>query len=243
MQWFIPQAFIKLITQFSAHKNGWLIIDDTLIAKIYAKLIEGIEKHFDSSTRRYMHGYTIVVLAWTNGKTTVPLDFEFWFSKDVVSPDNYFTKIQLAKKLIERIIEVIEVKGVLLDGLYASEDMMQFLNHLDVRFEMRMNSNRVIASSDGHKSPLRKNLLFKMFRNQHSKTVQSNWKGIKLYFTAGLRINKNGEKSIVFLVSNWDASSNAHVKTYALRWYIEMLFRTSKQYLELQHCSSRSFES
>ena len=205
MQWFIPQAFIKLITQLSAHKNGWLIIDDTLIAKIYAKLIEGIEKHFDSSTKRYMHGYAIVVLAWTNGKTTIPLDFEFWFSK--------------------------------------SEGMVKFLNHLDVRFEMRMHSNRVIASSDGHKSPLRKNLLFKMFRNQHSKTVQANWKGIKLYFTAELRINKNGEKSIVFLVSNWDASSNAHVKTYALRWYIEMLFRTSKQYLELQHCSSRSFES
>lgn len=88
-----------------------------------------------------MHGYAIVVLAWTNGKTTIPLDFEFWFSKDVVSPDNYFTKIQLAKKLIERIIEVIEVKGVLLDGLYASEDMMQFLNNLGVRFEMRMHSN------------------------------------------------------------------------------------------------------
>lgn len=79
-----------------------------------------------------------------------------------------------------------------------------------------------------------------MFRNQHSKTIQASWKGINLNFTAELRINKNGEKGIVFFV---EALSNVHVKTYALCWRIEMMFRTCKQYLGLQHCSSRGFES
>lgn len=238
----IPKAFIELVIQLSVRTKGWLIIDDTLIAKIYAKLIEGVESHFDSSTRRNLHGYSTVVLAWTNGKITIPLDFEFWFSKDLVQPDTYLTKIQIAQNLIKKIIECIEVKGVLLDGLYASEEMINFLNTLGIRFEMRMHSNRIITLSNGEKVKLRNTQSLKMNRNQHSKTICAIWKDMKLYFTAELRINKHGEKSIVFIVSNWETSSNEHIKTYAMRWPIEMIFRTSKQYLGLQHCISRSLE-
>jgi len=238
----IPYAFIELVKQYSIKKKGWLIIDDTLIAKIYAKLIEGIESHFDSSTRKKLHGYSVVVIAWTNGKITIPLDFEFWFSKDLVAPDVYLKKTQIAQMLIKKITKVIEIKGVILDGLYASEEMINFLNKSQIRFEMRMHSNRVIDLPGGKKVQLKKAHLLKMYKNQHSKTIYTTWKNIPLYFTAELRENKNGERSIVFIVSNWEATSNEHIKTYAMRWPIEMIFRTSKQYLGLQHCTSRSIE-
>jgi len=238
----IPYAFIELVKQYSIKKKGWLIIDDTLIAKIFAKSIEGIESHFDSSTRRNLHGYSAVVLAWTNGKITIPLDFEFWFSKDLVQPDAYFTKIQIAQSLIKKIIEVIEIKGILLDGLYASKEMIRFLNKSQIRFEMRMHSNRVITLPNNEKVKLKNTRHLKMYKNQHAKTIRAIWKDIQLYFTAELRKDKHGKKSIVFIVSNWDAPSSQHVKTYAMRWPIEMIFRTSKQYLGLQHCMSRSIE-
>jgi hypothetical protein len=39
-------------------------------------------------------------------------------------------------------------------------------------------------------------------RNEHSRTVRAWWSGIEFYFTAELRIDKNGDKSAVLMVSN-----------------------------------------
>lgn len=236
--------FLKdLIYKLSMKRLGWLIIDDTLINKLYAKYIEGIEKHFDSSDKSYRQGFSAVVLAWTNGKKTIPLDFEFWFSKELVGAERYRKKIQIAQFLIKKVIESeIEFKGVILDGLYASRDMIKFLNNLGIIFEMRMHSNRVITLPDGKKIALKDLTLLRMTRNQHSKTIRALWHGIELYFTSELRIDKTGKKSIVFIVSNWEAKSSEHVRIYSLRWAIEMFFRAGKQYLGLQHCTARSIE-
>lgn len=238
----IPQALKSLIHRLSVKKKGWLIIDDTLISKLYAKYIEGVDDHFDSSIKRCIRGFSAVVIAWTNGKTTIPLDFEFWFNKEIVTPEQYLTKIQIAQILIKKMIGSIEFKGVILDGLYASNDMIKFLNSVGIRFEMRMHSNRIIVLEDGTKMALKKLPLLWMRRNQKSKTIRGFWRGIELYFTAESRVDKNGEKSVVFIVSNWEAQSSEHVRIYGMRWAIEMLFRTGKQSLGLQHCTARSLE-
>ena len=58
------------------------------------------------------------------------------------------------------------------------------------------------------------------------------------FFTAFRRINKAGEVSTVFLISNYKASARQHVRAYEIRWVIEKFFRTAKQYLGFQDCQS-----
>lgn len=236
-----PELLIDIVCKFSATRKGWLIIDDTLITKSFAEFLEGAERHFNTAIGRSERGLSVVTISWSDGEITIPLSFEFWVSKDLLG-EQYRTKIELAKTLISSMIGVIEFEGVIMDGLYASKEMMLFLNDLNINFDMRMASNRVITLDNGKKTKLRDLSALKMSRNERSKTIFSNWNGIEVYLTAELRINKRGEKSVVFIVSNWKALPKKHVQVYAIRWKTEMFYRTSKQYLGLQQCSSRAIE-
>ena len=234
-----PKLLIDMVRHFSSFRKGWLVIDDTLIAKLFAKFIEGLDLHYNSAIGRCEKGLCAVTIAWTDGKITIPLDFEFWLSKDILDKD-YLTKIQLAQILIKKLIETIEFEGVILDGLYASAEMIKFLNELNIKFEMRMHSNRIITTRNGRKIKLSNLRELKMRRNERSRSMLAQWKGINLYFTAELRIDKNGEKSIVYIVSNWEAPSKVHVATYAMRWVTEKFYRTSKQSLGLRDSGTRA---
>ena len=76
-------------------------------------------------------------------------------------------------------------------------------------------------------------------KNEKSKVLLGNWKNIELYFVCTLRINKHGEKTIVFLVSNIKAAARDYVIEYDKRWIIEVMIRTSKQKLGISECQAR----
>jgi len=235
---FIKDELIDLARTHSSLKSGNLILDDTLISKIYAKLIEGIDYNFNSATGKSEMSLCAVVLAWSNANVTIPLNFEFCFSKDIAG-ERYQTKIVIAKSLILDLIGKIDFDCIVMDGLYASEDMMLSLIDGNLKFSMRMPNNRIIDLGNGTKVKLREVKALKLNRNERSKSVKLFWRGIPLYITAELRIDKNGERSVVYIASNWEAPSKLYIATYKSRWPIEMVFRTSKQSLGLQECSAR----
>ena len=119
---------------------------------------------------------------------------------------------------------------------------MEFLNSRGITFEMRMASNRVITVGNGKKIKIKDLKSLRPQRNARSRTQAVFWNGLRVYITSEIRINKRGEKSVVFLVSNYEALLKNHVRAYKLRWKIEMIFRTSKQSLGLEECSSRSLK-
>ena len=76
-----PQIFAEL-TRFYAKENpGWLIIDDTSLAKEFARWIECLTDIYDTIMRRERCGIAIVVVAWSNGIVTIPIDFRYWYKK------------------------------------------------------------------------------------------------------------------------------------------------------------------
>ena len=58
--------------------EGWLIVDDVLIPKPYAKLIAFCGWDFDHALRRNVFGLRVVFVVWCNGWLTVPLGFYVW---------------------------------------------------------------------------------------------------------------------------------------------------------------------
>ena len=218
---------------------GWLIIDDTLVEKLFAKCLSLIGYHKDTSSGSTTKGYCIVVIAWTNNWVTIPLALTYWTPKKV-QLEGYKTKIQLSQELIAAYYNPEYCVGVLLDGLYASREMMDFLNAREINYEMRMASNRVITLGNGEKVKIRDLSTLRPQRNARSRTQKLNWNGLDVFITSQIRINRHGERSIVFLVSNYEANSKSHVEAYDRRWKIEMIFRTVKQHLGLEECSSKS---
>jgi hypothetical protein len=58
--------------------RGYLIIDDTVLAKPFATAIEGLAWVFSSQEQKPVYGLSVVLLIWTNGTLRIPLGMRLW---------------------------------------------------------------------------------------------------------------------------------------------------------------------
>lgn len=229
-----------LANQFFHNEPLYLIIDDTLIEKMYSRLIEGTSDNYDSSNHSMYRSLCSVVAMVTNGQWALPVDHRLWVSKEFIQSAAYATKTDLAKELIRLATQTIKIKCVVLDGLYATAHLISWLNENNINFEMRFHSNRMITIGD-KKVAIKDFFVSRINGKKTCRTVKGSWSGIpNLYFTAVKRENKRGEIQIVYQVSNYKAEPRQHVRTYSYRWNIEKFFRTAKQKLGLKDCQSRN---
>jgi len=232
------EELIKVAYQVLRGKRWYMIIDDTIIDKIYSKEIEGACDNYDSSARKSYRSLCSVVAVLTDGKRTIPIAEDLWISKEF-TPNEYRKKWEIAYNLLVQLKKLTPIYMLVADGLYATENMIRSCNNLGMLFEMRFHSNRVITYN-GIVAQIRDLQALSLTGRRTIRTKRGYWKGMVLYFTSVKRVNKNGSYSIVYQVSNYSASAAQHVSNYGFRWNIEMFFRTAKQHLGLQHCQVRS---
>ena len=236
-----PQIMLAIVSHFSKHSKGWFIIDDTCIGKPYAKLLEGLALIYNSCLGHSEKGYSLVILCWSNGNITIPIAFQWWFPKELLSKKDYQTKIELARNLFTTYIPKVDISHVLFDGLYCSKKLLRFLNEHLIPFECRIASNRRVKINN-IEAPLKEHPHLKIQRNQRSRTVIGTWDGILLSLTIHKRKGRDGEYMYVYQASNRNLPSQEHIKSYEQRWEIEKMFRTMKQYLGLLQCQSKAIE-
>lgn len=145
------EELIKIAQTIFKGGRIFLIVDDTLIAKIFSTLIEGVGDNFDSADKTTYKSLCSVVAMLTDGKIAIPITQAFWTSKEL-NPTNYKTKTELAQDLTLEIYELIDISMVIADGLYATQLMMQWLIDKKILFEMRFHSNRVVEINGSNKS-------------------------------------------------------------------------------------------
>jgi SRSO17 transposase len=231
------EMLIQLARLHFADKKISLVLDDTIISKIYSKYIEGSCDNYDSAKGIKYRSLCSVTAVLTDGRIAMPIAQELWISEEF-STGSYKKKFELALDLIARIKSNIDIDMVLADGLYATTDCIKALVQRGIFFEMRFHSNRVIEWK-GLKSPIRdlKALQLKGRRCQRTRLAQ--WKGMLLHFTSVKRFTKRGKEIITYQVSNRNLPADRHTQFYSQRWCIEEFFRTAKQYLGLNDCRSR----
>ncbi len=222
------------------NKDLYLVLHDTFIEKMYSVAIEGTSDNRDHSNGTVYRSLCSIVAMITDGKSGIAIDHRLWASKEVVQI-SYKSKTELAQDLIESITARIAVKLVIMDGLYATESLIQWLSSANIFFEMRFHSNRRLKSSDGNTFVIRDCPGLKLKGRKKSVTITAYWKNISLFFTAVKRKAKDGYV-VLYQVSNYSTSSAHHKLLYSYRWNIEMFFRTAKQYLKLQDCQSRKLK-
>lgn len=241
----IMEVLLNLVAKYQTPENpGYLIIDDTCIAKPYGKLMHGLEYVFSSLLGRTIKGYSYLFLVWTNGEITIPLKFVQWVPEDLCEEGAYRKKTEMARQLIRQAHKNAPCKKVLLDGLFQSKLMMMFLNSLGFDFYMRIPRSRTVSTTLGEKPiRLKDHKHFRLKGNQRSKTWKGFVKDQACYITAEKRKKKNGDYETVYIVSNRrHHSPKIIIAIYEMRWYIEKFFRTAKQSLGLQQCQARSVE-
>lgn len=245
-----PESIVELnlfllslaITHSKFKEDGYLIVDDTALAKTFAKILEGLGLVHDSSESNTITGYKIVVLCWTNRVVTIPLACAFWLPEESKFKP-YKTKLDLARELIDIYKNKIDYKAILLDGLYASAEIMNFLEENKIIYYMRLPRNRKVkASPNSIEFKIGDNLAFRLKGNTRSKSFVAYFGEKMRYVTAQKRRKRSGGYETVYIISNEKVDSAKAILIYAIRWAIEKLFRTTKQILGLSDCLARSLQ-
>jgi hypothetical protein len=241
------EELIALAKEHFGMNKVHVIIDDSIIQKIHSQYIAGSSDNYDPVAKKVHRSLCTVVAMITDGTTALPVAHKLWINREFTSEDEYQTKVQIAQELIENLREKVDIKIVLMDGLYATGDMVQWLNKRGISFEMRFHSNRRVAlDENNHKATVivRDCKELKLIGKKSCKTIKAFWKGQSVYITAVKRYQKeDGSLRIVYQISNVPMVARKHAKIYDLRWPVEKFFRLGKQRLGLTECQSRKKSS
>jgi hypothetical protein len=101
-------------------ERGYLIIDDTVMAKPFATVIEGLAWVYSSQDHRSVYGLSLVLLVWTNGTVRLPLGMRLWHKG---GPSKYVLALELLSYARNR--WRCRPEYVLFDAWYPSKALLQ----------------------------------------------------------------------------------------------------------------------
>lgn len=213
LQNFILRTFGKL-------QGGYLIIDDTVISKQFAKKIENLAWIFDSKIKKSILGINMVMIAWSNGKITIPLAFKVYQKK------NGKTKIDLAIELLEYAKKLkIKPKFVTFDSWYTAAKVFKKTEECKWIFVTQLKKNRKLNGV-----PVR-SIYSNPYWQKQGKLVS----GIKVL------VVRHGKK--YFATNDLSLSKKELLSAYKQRWEIETIFKALHSKLGLDKCQSRKLNS
>ncbi len=201
---------------FGKLSDGWLIIDDTVISKTFAKKIENLAWVYDSKIGKSIIGLNFIALIWSNGKINVPIGIRIY------KPKSGKTKMDLAVELLE-LAKRLKIRPIYVafDSWYASGKFMKTIRKYRWHFITRLKPNRIFNGVQ----------LRDIARNPY-------WimEG-KLSGGQKVIVVRNGKK--YFAASNLKLSKQELLAQYKSRWEIETVFRMLHSKLGIDQCESR----
>jgi len=230
------------LTLFQSNDKLYLLLDDTLVKKIFSRYMEGAGRFYDMKAGRRVMGYKLLVAALTNGVHTIPIAGEFLFAPELLK-DPIQSKDTIIQCMINIALRLFPDRKIIVvaDGAFATVTLLQWCIENKISIEVRMHSNRKVMYK-GDCIAVRDIKTLQPRGRQMSRTISVLWKGMQLWITASRRINKHGSESVIFQAATYQAKPTIHTKNYKIRWNIEKMFRTVKQSLGLEACSARKIE-
>jgi len=240
----------KVKSDIKGDPNGYIIFDDTVIDKGYARKIESAQKQYSGNAHGIVYGIGVVNCLYVNSKTG-----ECWIIDWRIFDPSKDQKTKL-QHVMEMFDSVIDEKGlpfstVLMDSWYAT---MEIMRHIDSRkkfFYCPLKSNRSVDDSDG------------TGKSSYRHVDSLAWSDEELKFGKIVKLHKfPGDKKLrLFRVANtnrtdWvvtnefpeekSGGNNSHRNTAetvgkicAIRWKIEQYHREVKQTLGMEKCQCR----
>jgi len=202
---------------FGNLSGGYLIIDDTAINKQFAKYIENLSWVFDSKIGKCILGLNLVMIAWSNGKITIPLAIK------VYQKSNGKTKIDLALELIEWARKLgFKPDYITFDSWYSADRILKKIHKLGWAFITQIKKNRKLNNIQ----------VRRLFPNPYWMQEGKLSNGLKI------SVVRHGKK--YFITNDLSLEKNEILSMYKGRWLVETIFRMLHSKLGLDECESRS---
>ena len=120
------------------------IFDFSQLIKNYAYEIEGIGYDRNGCSNRTEKGISFGIAALSSAKKCIPFDLKFWVQQKYAK-GQYIKKTELAVQSIEAAVKNgLKFRYALLDGAFASKNIIDLFEKLGQKYFMRIPSNRRI---------------------------------------------------------------------------------------------------
>jgi hypothetical protein len=247
-----------------------LIIDDTTFERNSSKKAELLCKVYDHAKKRYMTGFRLLTLGWSDGNTFLPINSCLLSSenkqnrineaKELDKRSNGFKRRELAKtKATSVMLDLIDLAKkvkipasyVLFDTWFCSPSSLIAIKakNLDV-IAMAKKTSKIHYLYNGVKQPLTEIYKQNKKRRGRSKYLLSvEICIVKDDVSIPARIiyvrNRNNRKDYLALITtDMNISEEEIIRIYGKRWDIEVFFKVCKSYLKLsKECQSLSYDA
>ncbi len=126
--------------------GGYLIVDDTVVEKPYARWLEEAGWVWSSQPSKVVYGVSVVLLVWTDGQIRIPLGYRVWKKGGP-------SKFELALELLSYARNRLKCKPqfVLFDSWYPSKVILTRIRDYGWYFVCRLKKNRGFEGVALHK--------------------------------------------------------------------------------------------
>ena len=258
------KRFLLLLSSHAVHKCEELtehqrvkvfIVDDSLFERARSKKVELLSKVFDHTTMKFVKGYQLLTLGWSDGATFIPVNFGLIaYTKHLIEgissnidkrtsgykrrEECLMPKPKVTAALIEQAINAgISADYVLMDTWFTEEPLIkEILKHgLDVIGMLKRTPKRKYKLK-GNEYTLNQ-LISYCNRNKKSNAILGSlivkMKGdtaVKIVF---VRHRSNSKKWLAVLSTDTTLSDEEIIRIYGYRWEIEVFFKCNKSHLNL----------
>jgi len=257
-------SFIDGLT--ASDRQEVLIIDDSVIERPRSKKVELLSNVYDHSRGKFVRGFRMLTLGWSDGASFLPLDFAVLSSQKEKNRFQGITK-QISKKscgykrrkesltkstdlldpMIKRALsQGVKARYILMDSWFGIPAIISRLHeHLPV-ICMVKDTTEIHYCFAGMHLPLK--AIYRLVRKRPGKAkllasicvTLKDGLPVKLVFVR----NRNSSDWLALLSTATDLSEEKIVELYGKRWDIEVFFKISKQHLNLENgIQARDFDS
>lgn len=246
------QVVKPMVRSVEDAEEGSILVDDSILEKLYTDENELICWHWDNSKERHVKGINFVSANYQIGEVCLPLAFDLVTKTEIYIDEktgnlkrrSVITKNERFRMLL-RVCHHNQVKFryVLNDSWFASAENMKFVK-LDLRreFVMPLKDNRKVALSlDGKKKG--------HFRKVNELDLQVGvttqvWLedvNFPLHLIKEVFKNEDGSVGIRYLVtSDLQLDYDQIIRIYQRRWKIEVYHKSLKQNAALEKSPTRT---
>lgn len=243
-----------------------LIIDDSSLKRPRSKAVELLARIYDHSEKKYYKGFRFLSICWSDGASTLPLDFALMSSANQKNQIQGITKdldkrssgykrrleavgksTELLDPMVKRILNFgIKANYALMDSWFAMPSIIKSLRqHIHVICMIKRTPN-IHYTFRGRQCSV--DDIYRQIKKRPGRA--------KVLASARVEMKYGGQAKIVFvrdrhkkdwlaiLTTDIDLPDEEVVRIYGKRWDIEVFFKMCKQHLGLEKgIQSRDFDS
>ncbi len=263
----VIRGFFQPLTD--ERREDVLILDDTPYDRSRSKEVELLSRVRDHGSKRYLKGFRMLTLGWSDGASFVPVDHVVLSSTKEKNRIQGITKemdrrtcgarrrqealcksTDLIVPMIRRALGIlIHAKYLLMDSWFGFPAVVRSLmRYIDV-ICMVKNTPKIFYDSEGQSLTL--SHIYRKIRKRRGRaqikgsvTVGiGEGKLAKLVFVRR-RYRESGSKWLALLCTDLSLPDEEVVRIYGKRWDIEVFFKMAKHYLKLDsEIQVRNFDS